>query len=121
MGAFGGGTPGSAGPRSLRSAASSVSPVDLNRGKERAVSSASEDSDQDDIVMEDQEDVGIAKAVVSQVDGSADAGEHLDGDADDDLEAELAAAMGGSDGEKEEEGGVGLGIREEESEESEEE
>ena len=120
MGAFGGRTPGSTGPRSLRSAASSVSPVDLNRRKERDVSSAGEESDHDD-VMEDQDDVAAEKATVSHLDGSVDAAEHQDGDADDDLEAELAAAMGGSDAEKEEEGGVGLGIREEESEESEEE
>ena len=128
MGAFGGATPGSTGPRSLRSAASSVSPVDLNRGRKDArddLSDGRHNSDEEnerDVTMEELEELGSQR-------GSKEAEQPShDNEADDALEAELAAAMGGSDGEEDEDeeeeggGGVGLGItRDEESEESEEE
>ena len=125
MGAFGGGTPGSTGPRSLRSAASSVSPVDLNRGRKDIrddVSDGRHNSDEEserEVTMED-----LAEPEVQGESKEIGLQSH-DNEADDALEAELAAAMGGSDGEEDEEGdsgGVGLGItRDEESEESEEE
>lgn len=125
MGAFGGGTPGSTGPRSLRSAASSVSPVDLNRGRKDIrddVCDGRHNSDEEserEVTMED-----LAEPEVQGESKEIGLQSH-DNEADDALEAELAAAMGGSDGEEDEEGdtgGVGLGItRDEESEESEEE
>ena len=140
MGAFGNRTPGSTGPRSLRSTASSVSPVDLNRGKDRDVDSPrhvyndneEDESEEHEVTMEE-----LAQSAPSAQQRQMDDPAEQHDEADDGLEAELAAAMGESEGEDHDEeqrpgaagigggggdgGGVGLGIREEESEESEEE